>query len=243
MRYENMDALAERHLDEMLALAFEARAGESPSGDAEAEAVCARAWARFGEALARRRREARRARRRAALGRGLRAAACLVLAVGVAAPIAVATNADVRSRVLRLVMRFAPEYAELELAEDVGAAFTVPGDWTGTWYPSWVPERFGGPEINGVIPSVRFVSADGREWLEFMECDENTTMNLDTEKADVEWANVEGRTVMVVSKGFNLDAVWSTDDRYLLAFLTSLDGTPDEGELLRIVAGVRRVME
>ena len=239
----NMESAMDRHLDCLLELAFEVGdiGTERATWTQDEEALCQRAWATFTEKWEARQEAERRQKRRRRLGRAVQAAACGVLALGVALPVTFAASASFRARVLRLVTEPTPLYTALSLEPDEDAAFDVPEGWTGAWYLSRVPEGYVLESVSPVFSTVDYRNAEG-DRLSFDELDENARANIDTEDADLRHVSVGGRQVMLVEKQQVLTAVWSTEDRYFILSLIGANRVPDEARLLDLVAGVRRIV-
>ena len=244
MKIENLDALMDAHLEDMLVLALSARKAEEAEPEAWSEADEAssrRAWEAFTRRWEARERELRRQKRRRALRRAVQAAACVVLALGVAGPIAFATNAAFRSRVMKLFMETTPEYTALRLGEDAQAAFDVPEGWSGEWYMSYIPEGYVLETIVPDFSDVIYVRPDDTR-LDFSEADEDVEMNINTEDAEIRYVDVNGRRVMLATRVDTRFAVWSTDDRYFVLIADNTGDPAEERELLDVVAGVRRII-
>ena len=88
------------------------------------------------------RRRSRSARLRRIVPRVVEIAACVVLAVAVATPFAIANVEFIRSAVMKLLIRIDWDdgVMQMNLVEDEGAAFNVPADWPGEYFPSYLPE-------------------------------------------------------------------------------------------------------
>lgn len=67
--------------------------------------------------------------------------ACLILIAEIALPVAVASSAQFRSRVMQLLMvtDTVNNDAYFSFVENKEAAFSVPEAWPGEWYPSYIP--------------------------------------------------------------------------------------------------------
>ena len=66
--------------------------------------------------------------------------ACVVLVIGIAAPIAIANIEAIRVRVMELLINIQDEYTEISMVENEEMAFDVPAAWRGEYYPSYIPD-------------------------------------------------------------------------------------------------------
>lgn len=114
--------------------------------------------AAFARAMAKIDRKAKRQKRRTVLhmlDRVVRVAACLIVAVGIAFPIALANSEAFREQILQLVLSINPEtgmaHVGMEPAKDEQTAnvprMDVPDGWEGLFFPTFLPDS---------LPLVRF---------------------------------------------------------------------------------------
>ena len=237
MAIENLEALRDRHLDCMLTLAFSAANDDDQAWSEADEAMSRRAWARCQQ----RWQGIRRAKRRAACRRGLHVAAALIVALALIVPVALTASAELRARMLRLLMEHTPTHMEVKLIEASEPPCEVPEARQGEWYPSFVPQRFSTPVINDATGRiVDFLGENGN--LGFMELDENTESDVNTEGGSISMERVNGIETTFVTRPKDIIALWSVGDRYFIMTIYDENGA-DAREFREIVAGVVRVAE
>lgn len=237
MAIENLEVLRDRHLDCMLALAFSAANDDDQAWSEADEAMSRRVWVRSRRRFL----ERRRAKRRAACRRGLHVAAALIMALALIAPVALTASAELRARVLRLLMEHTPTHMEVKLVEASDLPCEVPEAWQGEWYPSFVPQRFSTRVINDATGRiVDFLGESGN--LGFMELDENTESDVNTEGGSISVERVNGIETTFVTRPKDILALWSVEGRYFIMTIYDENGA-DAREFREIVAGVVRVAE
>ena len=107
--------------------------------------------AAFARAMAKIDRKAKQQKRRTALhmlDRVVRVAACLIVAVGIAFPIALANSEAFREQILQLVLSINPEtgmaHVGMEPAKEEQTAnvprMDVPDGWEGLFFPTFLPD-------------------------------------------------------------------------------------------------------
>ena len=151
----NFPEIQDAHLDQMIRLAFAQEAAllaqewmaqsetpETPQEQERAERLLRRMRAQIDREERAVRRRSRSARLRRIVPRVVEIAACVVLAVAVATPFAIANVEFIRSAVMKLLIRIDWDEGvmQMNLVEDEGAAFNVPADWPGEYFPSYLPE-------------------------------------------------------------------------------------------------------
>lgn len=243
----NYDSIRDEHLDALIRLAYRQadalEAQEILEGDVRAlnpeeEELCRRAYARFQQRVEA---QDRADRRRASIGRWRRrasrfvgVAACVVLLLGIAAPIAIAKVDFIRVRVLQLLIDVQEEYTELSLVEDEAASFDVPMNWRGAYYPSYIPEGYELSDLDPLVNDVVYTNSKG-ERIVFSECDQATETNIDSEDAVLSYDAVNGATALILEKNGTMIS-WSDGIKYFIV----LTDIPKE-ESLKIANSVRRI--
>lgn len=242
------DSIQDEHLDLMIRLAYKhadaLEAQDIIENDARAltpeeEGACRRAYERFqGKMEAQYRSERRQTnirRLRKWASRFVVGAACMILIIGIAAPIAIANVEVIRARVLQLLINVQKEYAELSLVEDPDASFDVPAGWEGEYFPSYIPEGYVLEEVFHPFAMVYYVDGEGN-LLSLYECDANTYTNVDSEDAEISYDFVNGDSAMIIEKGRDITIIWSNGHKYFI-----LDTVLSKEESLKIAESVRRI--
>lgn len=163
------------------------------------------------------------------------AAMLLVAFIGLTA--AIATVHSVRVRVMRLLIDIEDEYTALSLIEDENSAFSVPAQWNGSRYPSYIPKGF---ELARIDPWVddcdAYYQNEKGQALSFSEMGEKSFTNIDTEGATIDSVDINGKSALLSKKGETIFIAWSDFDRY---FVLNMDG--DEETAVKIARSVKKV--
>ena len=244
----NFDALQDQHLDAMIRLAYkQADALESqriaegyyaspaqPSPDAAAAA-----FASFEDKLRQRSRQDGKAARRRRLGhmipRIVQAAACIVLVLGISAPIAIANVESIRVKVMELLVDIQEDHAELEMVENNDLDLLIPAGWAGDYYPLYIPDGFTVTDVGSLFATINFTSSDGRN-IRFTELTADDQTNIDSDDARLSYTTFNGENAFIVEKDDSITVAWGVNDRY---FVLNADTT--EEEALEIAKNVRRI--
>lgn len=243
----NYDSIRDDHLDDLIRLAYkqadaletqEILENDVRTLTPDEEALCRRAYERFWQkADVQDRAEKKQtniSRWRKRASRFVGAAACLVLLLGIATPIAIAKVESIRVKVLQLLINVQEEYTELSLAEDTEASFDVPGDWRGEYYLSYIPEGYVLSYVDPVYNEVIYTYNDTIS-IDFHECSIGDVANVDSENADISYDFVNGDVALVIEKDDTV-VTWSNGERYFIV-KTYLS----RGETLEIAESVRRI--
>lgn len=168
----------------------------------------------------------------------LQFAAVLALVVAVSLGTAMAVSGEVRVAVMRLLYRVTPQYTEVSMVEDEGAAFFVPADWTGSYYPSYIPEGYAFHALDGedIIRAAVYTSIDDNKIMYFDENDITVEGNIDTEGYDIKEIKINGHTALMAFKEGKSKVIWQTEDRMMVLTITE-----DVETALKVAQSVRRI--
>ena len=226
--------MQEQHLDMMIKLAFDMEDAEEvqrildepdPELSAEEEAF---ANAIFAKALESSEQQSKRERRRRyaanvrrILPRLVEAAACLILVAAIATPVALASSATFRSRIMQLLMEMDSEKGEayFSFVEDEAKAFWIPEGWQGAYYPSYIPKGYEIYDFNPFFTMIEYRNAEGNQ-LYFDEYDQNTDLLAGTENSTVSAITINGHSGYMI-EGIAIDGithavtiVWQNDSKW-----------------------------
>lgn len=165
------------------------------------------------------------------------AAALALLFIGIGT--AMALSAQVRITVLRLLWRVTPQYTEIRLAPDEAAAFDVPADWPGEYYPSFIPEgyRLYGVSGGDSLPIATYTNpSDPEKLLLFSESSPSAVSRIDTEGYTMEQISLHGVSALLAYKPGHSWVVWPQANK---AFSVSV--TEDQQTALKIAESVTRI--
>ena len=262
MKYtDDIARLQDAHLDAMLKLAFDLDDAETtrrllespdpeltPDEERLANEILALALIRAEKEQKRSRQHdfARTARKM--LPWIINTAACIILLLAMAAPIALANSATFRSKVMQLIMELDEEKGEayFSLVQDQTASFYVPERWPGNYFPSYIPDGFTiydyDPDFP--IPGIEYRNA-AKNQLYFEELDEDTTMMAGTEKSTISYVDINGAHGVLIS-GITSDGItlantitWQNDANWFC--VTTFGMSTDEA--LQVARSVRRIVK
>lgn len=244
-------------VDQLASIAFAAEALEeaealirsvpplSPADARLAEEIFDRFSQRAAQEETRRIQAQRRTAFRRVFARVVQVAACLVVAMGIAIPAAIAWVPAFRARVMQLLIQVDQQAGEVYVSfqEDEQAAFDVPSEWTGRYFLSYIPDgmvldyigRYG-------VRFIEYKAEDGRGFF-FTENNEDTSMTAGTEGANTYYMTLEGRSLFVTesqdTEPYYIRIVWANDARW---FSLQTEGISKE-ETLRMVRSVREIIK
>ncbi len=173
--------------------------------------------------LRRARREGYRGVRRRLLSRGSTMVAMLLVLALVGGISALAVSPEMRQRLSRLLVDPQTEFTAFEMDRlDEYPPPDVPDEFKGDFFPSYIPAGFIRTDASWY--TVVYESEDDRRFF-YDDMNENTSLNLDTENAEVTYTKVGGTDAMLVQKNGMTTVVWSFANHY---FLVSGMEMPDE---------------
>ena len=262
MKYsEDIARLQEAHLDAMIKLAFDLddaettrRLLESPDSELTpdeerlADEILALALIRAEKEQKRSRQHdfARTARR--VLPFVINTAACIILLLAMAAPIALANSATFRSKVLQLIMELDEEKGEayFSLVQDEDASFDVPEGWRGNYFPSYIPDGFTiydwDPDFGAAFIEYRNGSANQ---LFFSEYSNGAGVVTGTDNAEMKEIDINGNPAYLIDgiasdgKTHTVNIFWQNETNWfgVVAYGLSTD------EALQVARSVRRIVK
>ena len=159
----------------------------------------------------------------------------LLLFVYIRVAAAVAAVPTIRKRVANFLIQTNEEYSSLSLAESPDTSSSVPDEWKGECFPSYVPEDFELQPFDPNFTRVYYLNASG-DLLDFAEYLTDAYVNIDTEEAIIQNIKVNGMPAILSTKGARVKVVWSDFNHY---FVLTLDGDPDTA--MRIVNSLERI--
>ncbi|MGI6235781.1 MAG: DUF4367 domain-containing protein [Christensenellales bacterium] len=171
--------------------------------------------------------------------RVLRVAAAIFLVACIGLGTAMAVSSELRVTVMKLLYNVTPQYTEIRLVSDESAAFNIPGDWMGEFYPSYIPDGY----ILRSIQGTRFTmdvtyDAPGDKVLIFAENHAAVETNVNTEGYEVRQLELNGSTALLAVKDGETTVVWQQDNKAL--YLTISENVETA---LQVVTGVRRIIK
>ena len=262
MKYtDDITRLQDAHLDAMLKLAFDLDDAENtqrlldspdpeltPNEERLADEILALALARTDKEKQRSRRHDFAGTARKVLPWVINTAACIILLLAIAAPIALANSATFRSKVLQLLVEFDNEKGEayFRFVPDDNASFDVPDRWMGSYFPSYLPEGFTiyawDPDFGE--PTIEFRN-EKQNQIYFDELDADYTMMAGTDNSTITNVDINGANGILIA-GITTDGItlantitWQNDTNWfcVVTFGVSTD------EALQVARSVRRIVK
>lgn len=195
---------------------------------------------------AKNRRERRKAFRRG-ISQAMRIAACLLLALSLSVPVVLAVSPDFRSRVIKLLASFdrENEVVHFEFSEKPEESFAVPGDWTGEYFISGIPEGMTMVRCDPRVPSVEYRdNGDSGRSFVFSELAEGGISETALSGTDVRHTEINGFPA-VITEGTadsedsgTVTVTWSNGEKM---FSLACRGIPAE-ETLKIAGSVLKII-
>lgn len=256
----DLSELQEQHLDAMIGLAFDLEDAEEAlrltsepdpaltmQEEEQANAILQTVLARLDV----REKAARKQRRKSRLIRWIpwviEVAACLALVLAIAMPVAVANSTAFRSKVLRLLFEPDEEQGGMNFSfvEDPNAAFFVPEEWTGEFFPSYIPEGFTYWNYDSLLNTVEFRGADENHYILFSEYDHYTTGFSGTDGATISHIDIYGNDAVLMEGYLNdgiytVDIIWANDEKW---FWVDTFGIDTHEAAIEIARSVRKILE
>lgn len=160
------------------------------------------------------------------------AAIMIVLMISVGA--AAATLQMVRIGVLKLQAETYPDRTSYSLAY-TGNDVEVPESWTGSFYPSYIPEGF--IHEGTCLHEVIYMDAYGGT-LAYSETPDGGTVSYDTENASIKTIQINGAEATLIEKEGWSTVIWAAHNR-----LFSVDLFGDVETAMRIAASVTMIRD
>lgn len=251
--------LQERHLDLMIKLAFdqedaeeiqqildEANTASIPQEDEMSKRAWIRAQAKMYDIDKTEQRAKRLAGVKQSIPRVLEVAACLIVVFSIAMPIAIASSAEFRARVMQLLVNIdtAQNEAHFEFVENTDASFTVPEGWTGDYFMSYIPNGMVESWHSERVTTIEYVDEAG-SGLAFSEYLENSSVSVGTENATISYTDINGTNACVIdgysqsSAAHMVTIVWSNDAKWFKIDCSNMKYT----EALDVAKGVRKILK
>ena len=232
-----IDSLREEHLDLLIRLTFELEASQiieqleteiEQTFSDEEELVTQRALAAAYEKLrrqelsARENRSAERRHRR--LMRAIEILACVILAIGISAPVAVANIETLRQKIVDFLININEEkdLTDVDPYEDLA----VPDGWEGDYYPTFLPAGTLGYEIDPIRKTKITFTMENGEMFVFSESDEDVSTVMGVQNGKFFQFNIndsEARLWEFDEEEHFIRIIWDIDERWFMLETRGLD--------------------
>lgn len=232
---EHMDVLirlAFKYEDALVAQQIADEEIEKPLTEEEkqfADRVLHTAWGKIDQEKVKQRRSRQHTNATFFFQRLIPIAACIVLLTNIAIPVAIASSAFLRSKVLELLISIDEEQksARFLFSEDEAQSFVVPVEWEGTYFPAYIPDGYTVAAYDSwesVYYEIEYSnSADGL--IRFHEYGSESGGSSGVEGATVSYVTINDRTAFVIQaqESSYIEINWNTDDRWLRLQTTGID--------------------
>lgn len=237
--------IQDRHLDTMIKLAFEygdaleaqksAEEGENvPIIDAaQKNTMWENAIEKYAKMKAQEKKKSRIVQFYRSIPRVVQLVSCLVLALGIAAPITVAKVESIRVKVMELLIDIQEDHTALQFVDN--SAFYVPAEWHGNYYPMKIPDGFVLEEISMLSNEATFTNENG-DHIYYGEYTEDDSIDINSENASCSYATVNGSSAFILERADCIILTWNTEDKF---FVIIADTAVDEA--LNMAQSVRRI--
>lgn len=249
--------LQDQHLDAMLKLAFDHMDAKeiqqlveepdpelTPQEVEMADEIFLMALAKADKQVKTKKRQSRSSVMRRTLPRIIQVAAAIVLVFAIATPIAFATSAQFRSKVMQLLIEFDYEHGGVNYSfvENMEASFIVPAGWIGEYYPAYIPDGYSIWNMEEYVASVEYRS-DGDEQIYFTELSDGATGYVGTDDTEISYVKIGNGPAQVIdgyTESFHVVTVtWSVEDRWFM--LTTYNISTQE--TLQIASSVKKIVK
>lgn len=240
------ESLKDQHLDMMLRLAYQREEemevqeildtfdeDDVPATEEDFDRVYALFQKKLEVEECAEKKRARRAALRRSLPRIAQVAACLIIVAAIATPIAIANVEMLRVSVMNVLLDIQKDHTGIQLIEEVDAAFYVPADWEGEYYPTYLPNGYELKSVDSVICLLSFADSQNN-MLYFHEYQSSDKINIDSEDAVVNQEKIDGIDIMLVEKNGITKVVWQNSDHYFV-----LETNIEHDEIVNVVKGVK----
>ena len=248
-----IDSLREEHLDLLIRLTFELEASQiieqmeteiEQTFSDEEELVTQRALAAAYEKLrrqelsARENRSAERRHRR--LMRAIEILACVILAIGISAPVAVANIETLRQKIVDFLININEEKERTDI--DPYEDLVVPDGWEGNYYPTFLPAGTLGYEIDPIRKTKITFTMENGEMFVFSESDEDVSTVMGVQNGQFSYININGceaRLWEFDEEEHFIRIIWDIDEQWFVLETRGLD----QETAYMIATDVKRIAE
>lgn len=174
-------------------------------------------------------------------------AACIIILLAIAAPVALANSSTFRAKVMQLLVEFDNEKGEayFSFVTDDSASFDVPERWPGNYYPSYIPDGFIIYDYDPDFGAIIELRNEAIDQLFFNEYDENWDMMAGTEGSVIRNVDINGATGVLIEgyatdgKTWTVTITWQNDTNW---FCVTTFGLPTD-EALHIARSVKHIVK
>lgn len=248
--------LQDKHLDAMLKLAFDHMDAKeiqqlveepdpelTPQEVEMADEIFLMALAKADKQEKKEKQQTRSASFRRVFPRIIQVAASIIVILAIAAPIAFASSAVFRSRVLRLLYQMDEDLGEATVTfiEDPDAAFDVPDEWTGDYFPTYFPDGFSFYRVNLLLQAVEYRNKEDNQ-IYFTELTEDSTGTFGTDNSEISYVEIRGTKAQVIDSyadGVHVVSItWANDTNWFVVLTYDVD----TDEAISVAQSVKKII-
>ena len=161
------------------------------------------------------------------------AAACLLLVVIIAAPLAIAHVGPIRTRVIRLLVDINDRYASVSL-EEISPP-VPPEGWKGEYYLGYMPEGFELFSVDSMQAHAEYENNSGKK-IKFVESGVRDFFNVDSEGGITTTIQAGEQVATLIEKEGMIWLIWSNDEKCFM-----LIADVPIGEVVRMAESVLKI--
>ena len=166
---------------------------------------------------------------------GMRMVICLILVLALAAPIAIASIEPLRTYVVGMLIKTENDHIEIQMSGI--RKNNVPVEWTGNYYPEYIPDGYEYLGIASLNPMAMYRNDRG-DMLYFFEYLDDTQINIDNEDAEIAFVTVNETTALLAEENGEVRMVWNQ-----AGSLFEIVGNLSKGDAVTMACSVRRIIE
>lgn len=148
---------------------------------------------------------------------------------------AIATVKPVREGVLKLIMEIDERYTTISLSPDDGHSIDVPEEWTGAYFPNYLPDGYECKGITTDLISVIFEKTP-TGFMRFTECKDANSIRFDTEDSVITDIMLNETPALMFECDDIIQITWHIDDS-LFKISTNIDSE----SAIRVAKSVGRI--
>ncbi|MGI6233982.1 MAG: DUF4367 domain-containing protein [Christensenellales bacterium] len=151
----------------------------------------------------------------------IKAAAIFLTVSALGLATAMAISPELRIQVLKLLINITPSYTQIIMEPRGDHLLSVPSEWGGNYYPSYIPEGYRFYAVSGEHPVRTTIYMAGDEkMLDFSEYSGTVVTHTDTEGYTLSEIELNGTIATLAEKEGKTKLIWAIADRYFILIIT-----------------------
>lgn len=236
------DEIKEEHLDMMIRFALKQEdierlldnyEEEDNISEEKAKRTYELALKKYSMQIEQKVKEKRRQKCQYVIRSGTRFLICMILILAIAVPIAFASIPALRQYVTRMLINIEEDHTEIQL--EVVDNDLIPAEWTGSYYPSYIPMRYELLTVDRFDSMAVYEDTNGNT-IYYSESKNDEQINVDSEGAEIVFEPINGSIALIFKEGDIIRIVWNNDDRLFM-----ITGTLSIDEARLMAKSVKRI--